>query len=118
MPEVVSWRKFAPLYLAGFSTVSIWIDLSPGLWLHDPPMAATARFTFWLFAFEVNLGKACEPWPLLSLSEFLDLLRQDLSQNPIKARYDDPVILFASRLLLNPSSVTDKDNGMVQDQVY
>ena len=67
---------FAPLHLAGFSTVSIWIDLSAELWLHGPPMAATAPFTFWLFAFEVNFGKACELWPLLSLSEFLDLLKE------------------------------------------
>ena len=39
-------------------------------------MAATAPFTFWLFAFEVTFGKACELWPPLSLSEFLDLLKQ------------------------------------------
>ena len=96
MPEVVSQRLFAPLYLAGFSIVSIWIDLSPELWLHGPPMAAKARFTFWLFAFALAFGKVCELWPLLSLSEFLDLLKDDLPQNPIEAKFDDSVILFAS----------------------
>ena len=83
MPEVVSWRAFAPSYLAGFSIVSIWIDLSPELWLHGPTMAAKARFTFWLFAFALAFGKVCELWPLLSLSEFLDLL---ISAHPVRPK--------------------------------
>ena len=55
-------------------------------------MAATARFTFWLSAFAVAFGKACELWPLLSLCEFLDLLKQDLPQTPFEAKLNDPVI--------------------------
>ena len=55
-------------------------------------MAATVHFTFWLFAFEVTFGKACESWPSLSLSECLDLLEQDLPQTPFEAKLNDHVI--------------------------
>ena len=55
---------------------------------------------------------------LCSLSEFLDLLKQYLPQNPIEAKYDDPVILVASCSLQNPSLVYGQGEGMVQEQVY
>ena len=44
----------------------------------------------------------------LSLSGFLDLLKQSQPQKPIKAQYGDNALSFANCLLPNPSSVKSK----------
>ena len=75
-------RAFVPCWIC---TIAIGIELSAEMWLHGPPIAGTAYFTFWLSSFEVTFGKARGPLQPLSLSGFLDLLKQNQPQKPIEA---------------------------------